>query len=71
MAYPIRVVFLDARDRVIDVIPLLPPWRISRYCGQARSVLELSPASPPDAVKRDDVLALLAGGGIAGIHDGR
>ena len=41
MRFPIDVVYLDRRNRVIDVVPDLPPWRMSGRRG-ARAVVELS-----------------------------
>ena len=41
MRFPIDVVFLDADDRVLKVVPHLAPWRAAGVKG-ARSVLELA-----------------------------
>jgi uncharacterized membrane protein (UPF0127 family) len=41
MRFPIDVVFLDADDRVLEVVPQLAPWRAAGVKG-ARSVLELT-----------------------------
>lgn len=41
MRYAIDVVYLDADDTVIKVVPALAPWRISA-CRGARTTLELA-----------------------------
>jgi uncharacterized membrane protein (UPF0127 family) len=41
MRFPIDVVFLDAEQRVVRVVPSLAPWRMAAAKG-ARSVLELA-----------------------------
>jgi uncharacterized membrane protein (UPF0127 family) len=41
MRFPIDVVFLDAEERVVRVVPSLAPWRMAAARG-ARSVLELA-----------------------------
>ena len=41
MRFPIDVVFLDADDRVLEVVPHLAPWRAAGVKG-ARAVLELA-----------------------------
>jgi uncharacterized membrane protein (UPF0127 family) len=41
MRFPIDGVFLDADDRVLEVVPHLAPWRAAGVKG-ARSVLELA-----------------------------
>lgn len=43
MRIAIDVLFLDAERRVVEVLPALPPWRMSRYYPSAVSVLELPP----------------------------
>ena len=40
MRYPIDILFLDRRSVVIHQ-RTLPPWRLSRWVGRARGVLEL------------------------------
>lgn len=40
MRYPIDVAFLDARGRVLKVVPHLKPWRMA-VCFGAAAVLEL------------------------------
>jgi len=41
MRYPIDVLFLDGRRRVIDLYENLPPLRLTRVRWAARSVIEL------------------------------
>jgi len=41
MRFPIDVAFLDSQDRIVRIIPALPPGRISPYVREARSILEL------------------------------
>ncbi|WEN42642.1 hypothetical protein CKCBHOJB_02241 [Thauera sp. GDN1] len=41
MRYPIDVVFLDRRGRILEVIEALPPWRMAA-CWRARQTLELA-----------------------------
>jgi uncharacterized protein len=40
MRFPIDVLFLDERDRVIELRRSVPPWRLIR-CAGAMAVLEL------------------------------
>ncbi len=42
MTFPIDVVFLDARLRVVRVRPALPPWRAAWGGWKARHALELA-----------------------------
>ncbi len=41
MRFPIDVIFLDHKNRVIDFVSGLAPYRLSRWCVNAHSVLEL------------------------------
>lgn len=41
MRYAIDVVYLDADDAVIKVVPALAPWRVSA-CWRARTTLEMA-----------------------------
>jgi uncharacterized membrane protein (UPF0127 family) len=41
MRFPVDVIFLTRDQRVIRVIPALPPWRVTRLYPQAVTVLEL------------------------------
>ena len=41
MRYAIDVVFLDDERRVVDLVPQLGPWRVSKHVKAATSVLEL------------------------------
>ncbi len=41
MRIPIDVVFLDRELEVVEVLPAMPPWRMSRVYFGAHSVLEL------------------------------
>jgi len=41
MRFPIDVVFLDADDRVLRIVPELPPFRMASCPRRARAVLEL------------------------------
>jgi uncharacterized membrane protein (UPF0127 family) len=41
MRFPIDVLFLDSSNRVVGCISRLVPYRLSRWCSSAHSVLEL------------------------------
>ena len=41
MRYPIDVVFLDRRGRILKVVDAVPPWRAAA-CWRARHTLELA-----------------------------
>jgi hypothetical protein len=43
MMFPIDVVFLDGGNQVVRTQEFLRPFRVSRICLDAQSVLELSP----------------------------
>lgn len=43
MSFPIDVVSLDSKNRVLGVRESMPPWRIGRVGLRTRSVLELAP----------------------------
>ncbi|MHB1190208.1 MAG: DUF192 domain-containing protein [Armatimonadota bacterium] len=42
MRFPIDVVWVDARCRVICVAENVPPWRVTGYCRRARHAVELA-----------------------------
>ncbi|HEY9844418.1 MAG TPA: DUF192 domain-containing protein [Candidatus Obscuribacterales bacterium] len=43
MGFDIAVLFLSSEQRILHLIPELPPWRMSPVVLGARSVLELNP----------------------------
>ena len=63
MAYPIDVVYLDRRNRVLKVSPALAPRRMDGH-WRARSVLELAAGvAQACGIRPGCALALPAGGG--------
>ncbi len=44
MGYALHVVFLDAEQRVLRVLRVVKPWRVSPWVRGARSVLEFNAA---------------------------
>ncbi|MBI4492958.1 MAG: DUF192 domain-containing protein [Chloroflexi bacterium] len=45
MRFPLDVVFLDRRGKVLRVIERMPPWRVSPIVWGTRYVLELPPGT--------------------------
>lgn len=41
MSFPIDVLFLDEKGRIVDLLPTLAPWRISPFVKGCHQVLEL------------------------------
>lgn len=63
MAYPIDVVYLDRRNRVLKVSPALAPRRMDGH-WRARTVLELAAGTAQACgIRPGCALALPAGGG--------
>lgn len=57
MKFPIDVVFLDKRNKVIKIIENIQPWKISPIVFKAQSVLELSSGTVSKKnIKIDDIL---------------
>ena len=53
MAFSIDAVFLSEDLTVVEVVRKIVPWRVTRWVGGARSVLELSPGGA-EGVKNGD-----------------
>jgi uncharacterized membrane protein (UPF0127 family) len=58
MRFPIDVLFLDERLKVLRVIENLKPWRISPWVWKAQSVLEMGGGSLGGRVGSGDVLEI-------------
>lgn len=59
MKFPIDVVFLDRKYRVLKTIENLKPWKISPVVFKAQSVLELPVGSiEKNQIKENDILEL-------------
>lgn len=57
MRFPIDVVFLDAKQRVLRVCPHISPWHFSPFLLSAKSVLESASEALASRVKVGDHLA--------------
>ncbi|MCL6612984.1 MAG: DUF192 domain-containing protein [Peptococcaceae bacterium] len=58
MRFPIDVVFLDPAGRVLRVIHEMPPFRVSPYVKEARTVVELPGGTAKGRVRPGDVLVV-------------
>ncbi|MFA6031017.1 MAG: DUF192 domain-containing protein [Elusimicrobiota bacterium] len=58
MRFPIDVVFLDAKGRVLQVVRELRPWRVSPWVRGAHSALELPAGGAAGVVDAGDVLEM-------------
>lgn len=59
MSFPICAIFIDKQNRVIKIIDIIKPWRISGYYYKADRVIELPPwRAKETGTKAGDVIVL-------------
>ena len=58
MRFPIDVIFMDHKHKVMAALFNLPPWRISPFYISAGSVLEFQGGSMEQSIKKGDFLKL-------------
>lgn len=58
MRFAIDVVFLDAQNRVVDVVENIKPWRMSKFYRSARRTLELPGGTLQGKIRPGDELIL-------------
>ncbi len=58
MRFAIDVVFLDTQNRVVDVVEMIKPWRMSKFYRSARRTLELPGGTLQGKIRPGDELIL-------------
>ncbi len=59
MSFPIDVIFLDEKGRVIGLVENMKPWKISRYFSESVGALELAAGRAAECrVREGEILEL-------------
>ncbi len=59
MNYPIDVIFLDNKNRIVKIYRHLKPWRMTRLVWEASQALELKSGTICEEVQEGDLLEVL------------